>query len=165
MPDWASASATAFLLFRISLPKFTKLALGTAYKLVHSVVGSGILACLSHSPTIGNLYPFYPRFSGLSLDKVAADGENDPISAERGPKTFPPCANPANVPAAGSYPFQLLSLLLISFLCRKTGVQHSIIRCKPVRRRYSHSFVGIMRGSTSCRCFLLGLWAYDLQYK
>lgn len=90
----------------------------------HSVVGSGILACLSHPPQSGIFTLLYPRFSGPPLDKVAADGENDPISAERG-QDFPTLCQfgqPARAPGATGYnPCQLLSLLFIGVLHRNTG--------------------------------------------
>lgn len=118
------------------------------------------------SPTIGNLYPLYPRFSGPSSDKVAADGENDPIGAERGPKDLPALCQFGQPPRGGLLPIPaaLLAFHRRAALEIRRIAQHDMLR-SPVRRRYGHPFVGNMGRSTSCRCFLLGLWAYGLQYK
>lgn len=96
------------------------------------------------SPTIGNLYP---RFRGRRC-KVAATGKMTP-SGQNGAKTFPPCANLANLSARlgqrdATHPGSTHSPCSHRRLrVENRRIAQHMLR-EPVRSRYNHSFVGIM---------------------
>lgn len=134
--EFASESATVLLQTVVHLPH------ACTWVSVQCTAWSALGSLLQFSsPTIGNLYP---RFSGPPC-KVAAPGKMTP-SGQTGAKTFPPCANSDNDSALLGDGMQHspvgLSYLLISGLRTwNRGTQvYSSICCKPVRRRYDHSW-------------------------